>query len=142
MSKYQNTAIGGTRTRVEEIKIRTEVGKLPIVSFVEQEVVLLADGTEKKVGVGRSISFEFDPTGDYQDRNSETDELTGNYKSNLLLMNDVYGFIRQKQTEKDNEVVVRRQDIIPEPIVEPTIEVPEIPAVPELTVEPDPVTEQ
>jgi hypothetical protein len=108
MSKYQNDTVGGTRTRVKEINIKVPVGELPIITVQEQEVVLLADGTEKEVGQGRRFSFQLDPTGSYEERNSETDELTNNVKTNAVLFNDVYSFIRQGQTNKDEEVVYSR----------------------------------
>ena len=109
MSKYQNSVVGGTRTRAERITIDLPVGQLPIIRVVEQEVVLLSDGTEApKVGVTRTLSFQFDPTKEFAERNSETDELTGEVKVSSALFNDVYGYIRQAQTDKDNEVVVNR----------------------------------
>ena len=109
MSKYENSTIGGTRTRTEKITIELPIGKLPIIRVQEQEVVLLENGNEvPKVGGARTFSFTFDPTKQYAERNSETDELTGEVKVSSALFNDVYGYIRQAQTDKDNEVVVNR----------------------------------
>ena len=133
MSKYENSVVGGTRTRTEKIEIKLPVGELPTISFIEQEVVLLADGSEKKVGGGRTISFQFDPTKEFAERNPNTDEELGAHGLAVELFAGVYSYIRQAQTDKDNEVVVTRPPY--EPTVEPTVATTPDPFF-------DPVTEQ
>ena len=132
---YQNDIVGKTRTRTSEIYISVPVDDIPTIRFIEEEVVLLVDGTEKKIANGRTISVKYDGEMDVELRDPSTDSLIDSDIKLRIAMLYVYSAIRQLQTNTDAQDILTKVDITPQPdVVEPII-VPDFPTPPPMTIE-------
>jgi hypothetical protein len=124
MSKYQNDTIGGSRTRTNRVIIETTLNSIPQVRFIEENVVLMADGSEISISKGRDIIFSYEPGKSFPVYNPETDEIiegvTASHDDVFALF---YSLIRSVQTEKDEEIVISRATVVApvEPSPEPEV---------------------
>lgn len=101
MADYKEDAIAGTKwNRASRIVITNELGTIPSVLFVEQEVISLPDGSNIVRDVG-NLHGVFDPVLEFPLYNPDTGELSSGTTTMQQVYELVYSYFRHVAAERD-----------------------------------------
>jgi hypothetical protein len=112
MSIYDPTINpGDERTRTRYVGIRTELGQVPLVSILRQQVIKRSDGTEKKLEDLDGPTVAFDPNEMVDMRNPETNEPLGFQVPAGEIMVGVHSWVMQQLLKYDQQQAEGQKEV-------------------------------
>lgn len=101
MADYKEGAVAGTKwNRASRIVIANDLGTVPSVLFVEQEIIALPDGSNIVRDIG-NLHGEFDPALEFPIYNPTTGELSSGTATMQQVYELIYSYFQHVAAERD-----------------------------------------